>query len=186
LKEASFFAFALNRNNPAEPILTKMSSDAKWVRVQESLKSELQRELRLKEYYGNAFFQQDLDWWLSEIRDLKQHRKSLPGPMQDRLLGYFSLASYSLSHRALRKNDFEFTKKILGIYQSSDPKNPEQAYLRAVFLASQHDSVASLNALKDAMKLGFLDAARADSQPEFQILKSFEDYLVFLEKMKSK
>jgi hypothetical protein len=186
LKEARFFAHALKRNNPAEPILIKMDSDPKWIQKQESLRAELQRELKLKEYYGTAFFQQDLDWWMSEIHDLQHHRKSLPGPMQDRLLGYFSLASYSLSHRALKKNDLEFTRKILGIYQASDPKNPEQAYLRAVFLASRQDSAASLNAIKDAFKLGFLDAARAESQAEFQLLKTSEDYLVLLEKMKSK
>jgi hypothetical protein len=177
LQLASFLASDLALPDPSAEKIRSLEKKRAWKKIMDQQKEELKLELSLKEQYGTAFFQQDLYWWKSEIADLKAHRKSYSPFIQDRLLGYFSLASYSLASRALQQPNRPLAEKILEIYRLSDPKNAEQAYLRAVYSAGTPDADACLSALNEALNLGFNDARRWEQQAEFQFLKgnaSFE------------
>lgn len=85
--------------------------------------SELQEEQTIKQQYIQAFNTKDLDWWRSEIATL--NRKKSQQLMNERLLGFISLACYSLGNRALQQNDLPSTEKILSIYRMADPENKD-------------------------------------------------------------
>jgi hypothetical protein len=100
--------------------------------------------------------------------------------MQERLLGYFSLASYSLSHRALNEDQFDFLNKILEIYRFADPENSEHAYLKAVYFARIGKNENIIPALKEAVNLGFNQKQRLMEQIEFQTLHGNSEFTTLI------
>jgi hypothetical protein len=172
LNESSFLASDLKRPNPAKAQLETLRKAQGWQTIKLKQTREFQTELQMKEQYGPAFFQKDLAWWKDEIAELKQHKRHPSAAMQDRLLGYFSLASYSLAHRALQEGDLPMAAKILEIYRLSDPENSEQAYLRSVLAARQAKTEESIQCFSEAVNLGFADKGRLEQQPEFRDLQS--------------
>lgn len=179
LQLAAFLASDLGFPDPSAEKIRNLEKKREWKKILNQQKEELKMELSLKEQYGSAFFQQDLYWWKSEIADLKAHRKSYSPFIQDRLLGYFSLACYSLGHRALAQPNRPLAEKILEIYRLSDPKNAEQAYLRAVFAAGIPDADGCLAALDEAIRLGFKDGERLQNEANFQFLKGNKSFETF-------
>jgi hypothetical protein len=183
LNESSFLASDMNRPNPAKALLETLRRAPGWQRIKLKQTREFQTELQRKEQYGPAFFQKDLVWWKAEIADLKQHKRHFSAAMQDRLLGFFSLASYSLSHRALKEGDLPSAEKILEIYRLSDPENSEQAYLRSVLAARLAKTEEAIHCLSEAIVLGFSDKARLEQQPEFLDLQANPSFRAVVSKI---
>ena len=104
--------------------------------------------------------------------------------MQDRLLGFFSLAGYSLSTRSLQENEEPMAEKMLEIYRLSDPTNPEQAYLRAVLSGRRQQADPAMSSLTESLTLGFSDKSRIQQQPEFQFLQASPAFQKLLQSMK--
>jgi len=75
--------------------------------------------------------QKDLDWWKKEIANLNSKKKT--DPMFERLLGFVSLACYSISNNALQQNNWEIAGKILAIYQLADPGNTDCQKFYAIY-----------------------------------------------------
>jgi hypothetical protein len=130
----------------------------------ESRKLTQAKEEELKNYYAQQFFTQPAEWWQTEIKKLSASND----PMHQRIVAFFSLAAYSLSNNALKTNDLKAAGQILTIYQLSDPTNPEQAFLRAVLYARQHDNIKSKAALEEAKSLGFSDWKRVSNDPDLK------------------
>jgi len=58
--------------------------------------------------------------------------------MFERLLGFVSLACYSISNNALQQNNWEIAGKILAIYQLADPGNTDcQKFMRSIWRKKQ-------------------------------------------------
>jgi len=183
LLKASFLSKDMSRTDLAKDPLSKLRAESAWETARQLAMTENQTELKLKEEYSQAFFKNDIDWWKSEILLLQTHQKALPKNMQERILGFFSLAAYSLSNRALQQNEDAMAEKILEIYRLSDPSNSEQAYLRAILAARRQQADLAMTAITEALSLGFKDKTRLEKQPEFQLLKGSPTYRKMLDAM---
>ena len=181
LLKASFLSKDMSRTDLAKDPLSKLRAESAWETARQLAMTENQTELKLKEEYSQAFFKNDIDWWKSEILLLQTHQKALPKNMQERILGFFSLAAYSLSNRALQQNEDAMAEKILEIYRLSDPSNSEQAYLRAILAARRQQADLAMTAITEALSLGFKDKTRLEKQPEFQLLKGSPTYRKMLD-----
>lgn len=82
---------------------------------------EVQQEQRIKQEYMMAFRNKDLNWWQQTTDHLKAQPDS--DKMSKRLLGFISLACYSLTQQALQQNNQAVAQRIVGIYKMADPDN---------------------------------------------------------------
>jgi hypothetical protein len=184
LLKARFLSQDMNLPDKAGSQLNLLHSIQAWKGARNLKSKEYEAEMAMKEEYSQAFFKNDLSWWKGEIQELQQHRKNLPPAMQDRLLGFFSLAGYSLSTRSLQENEEPMAEKMLEIYRLSDPGNPEQAYLRAILSGRRQQADQAMSALTEALSLGFEDKSRIQQQQEFQFLQASPAFQKLLQSMK--
>jgi predicted esterase len=82
---------------------------------------KVDEEQNIKQKYIDAFQTKDLDWWKAEIKSLNAKKKN--DLMFERLLGFISLACYSISNNSLEQNNLVVAEKILTIYKLADPTN---------------------------------------------------------------
>lgn len=78
-------------------------------------------EQEIKQEYFDAFQNKDLQWWQKTISTLEAHKEE--DLMDERLLGFISLACYSLANQTLEQNNLAAAQKILAIYRMADPDN---------------------------------------------------------------
>jgi hypothetical protein len=83
----------------------------------------LKAEQDKKNEYISAFQSKDLVWWKKEIDALNAKKKG--NLMNERLLGFLSLACYSRGGGQLRENNLDVAEKILTIYKLADPGNKD-------------------------------------------------------------
>jgi len=84
---------------------------------------QLKAEQDKKSEYLNAFKEKDLDWWKKEIARLNATKKT--NISSERLLGFISLACYSIGGGQLVENNLDVAEKILTIYKIADPENKD-------------------------------------------------------------
>ncbi len=82
---------------------------------------KVEEEQTIKQKYIDAFQTKDLNWWKAEINSLNTKKKN--DLMFERLLGFISLACYSISNNSLEQNNLAVAEKILTIYKLADPTN---------------------------------------------------------------
>ncbi len=130
--------------------LKSLRSSTEYKKFNSRKEHLLQIESDEKENLVQSFETRDLNWWKSKVSELSKNNSEL----NQRLLGYISLASYSFSNRALSSGNLPLMEKILFIYSLADPKNSEQPFLRAkMFQQSGHQDSTIAN-LKRALKMG--------------------------------
>ena len=181
LLESKFLAEDAVRKDLENEDLNILQTRPAFIESKKLLEQEINDELAMKEFYNPAFFEKEIPWWRSEIAELKAHKKHKSANLQDRMLGYFSLAAYSLANRALQEQNDKQAEKILEIYRLSDPKNAEQAYLRAVLAGRRQQTNLVLEALAEAVKLGFNDKKRVLQQEEFRNLAENTEFKKILD-----
>jgi len=84
---------------------------------------KMAEEQSMKQQLYQALQDKDMAWWKSEVAMLNAKKKT--DMMYDRLLGFVSLACYSLSNNALQQNNLPVAEKILPIYALADPTNED-------------------------------------------------------------
>lgn len=139
---------SLHEKKSAE-LLALRSSSAYRTQIQKR-SAELAMEENAKSALGESFGTKDLNWWNKKIADLRNSHSA----MNDRLLGYISLASYSLAGRALASQDLNAAETILSIYESADPTNSEHAVMRAKVYMMRNQPQLAKASLKKALDLG--------------------------------
>lgn len=152
--------------------LHRLKSSKLYLAAERKKLELLNQESKAKEYYSNAFFEKDFTWWKNEVQNLRKHTQPEIDAMNQRLLGFFSLASYSIVHQAVKANNFEAALRILDIYELVDPENNEPSFVRAICFCHQNRTEESLVQLEKSVQLGFQDMERLQSEPCFQSLKS--------------
>jgi predicted esterase len=159
--------------NYAEQLATlkKSPAFASAYAKQEKLLAE---EDNYKKELALSFTAKELAWWRERIGQLKRDGKN---EVNNRLLGYISLAAYSYSTRSVAENNTGLAEKSLRIYELADPENPEHAYLRASLYAKNGLPDSALASLKRAVTLGFGDRSRIEGQPEFSSLRQRNDFM---------
>ena len=185
LASINFIANESNNKNPLKTDLEKVLKSGSYQKAIEEKKANLAKELQLKAAYSQAFMDKDLNWWKLEIENRNQPASSETKALNERLLGYFSLAAYSYSNQALAGNQLDVAGKLLEIYRLADPKNPEQAYLRAVLAAKTNQTDQILSCLNEAVELGFEGRQRILEQPEFQSFQSQAGFMELVGRLKN-
>lgn len=82
---------------------------------------KIDEEQSYKQKYIDAFQTKELSWWNEEIKSLNSNKNK--DVMFERLLGFISLACYSISNNSLQQNDLAVAEKTLIIYKMADPEN---------------------------------------------------------------
>jgi hypothetical protein len=167
----------------SEQLLTIQLSN----RYQDALEDKeqwLAQEQSLKENYMKAFQEKDLNWWNQEITRIINVKDAKLKPMYDRLLGFISLAGYSISSSAIQQNQFDVAAKMLTIYKLADPKNPDQPFLQACLYAKENQNEKAFAALNEAIKLGLKDRNKIVNEPALQPLQSSEEFRKIISKIK--
>ncbi|MGL5891767.1 MAG: TPR end-of-group domain-containing protein, partial [Bacteroidia bacterium] len=100
--------------------------------------------------------------------------------MRKRVRGYASLLCYSYTKQAMKSNNPNGTDKLITTYSIVDPENEEWAYLRACLDARLGMPDLAFEALNKAVKLGFNDKARAESEADLAALRADQRWVSFI------
>ena len=84
---------------------------------------QLKLEQDKKNEFLHAFQDKNLDWWKKEIAILNAKKKT--DIMDERLLGFLSLACYSIGGGQLAQDKLDVAEKILSVYKLADPDNKD-------------------------------------------------------------
>ena len=136
-------------------------------------KENLEVEARMKQNYVQCIDLKDLYWWHDEANRL---RLSGGGAMNDRVLGYISLACYSLSNNALRQQDYKKAEKYLAVYSFVDRENPDRAYMQATLYAMQQSKTGALQSLREAISYGFSDKQKLMNDDSFAFIRNTNEF----------
>ncbi len=137
----------------------------------------LEKEIGMQNNFLHAFTEKDFDWWKKEISDLRQASDDIyTRRLHSRLLGFNGLLSYMFARQAIEENNLPQAEKLLDIYRSIEPLNPEHAYLSAIVMMKKNNPQLAIEYLQQARILGFSDLARLSSEAAFEPLHSLADY----------
>jgi hypothetical protein len=146
------------------------------------------KEEELKAFYMKAIQTQNFEWWKKDIGSLNQKIKNNKNKnealMYKRTLSYLSLVAYMQTSGALKQNAIDAADFFSKIYVLVDPTNNEAHYLTASVYAKTNKTKDAINSLNDAIKNGFADAIRLQNDSTFMQLKSNDDFLKILNKIK--
>ena len=141
---------------------------------------DLELEMRLKQNYIQCIELKDLMWWREEVVNFRKARNN---PMNDRILGYISLACYSFSSKALKEHDLIHAEKYLGVYSLVDPENMDRAFMQACLYAQQQNKTGALQSIREAINYGLRDKAKLESEPSFAFFRNSPEFNALLTQM---
>lgn len=144
----------------------------------------LQQESAIKQQYIDEFQSKDLNWWKTEIARMNAVKDPQQKSMYQRLLGFISLAGYSISSNSIQQGKFEVAEKMLVIYKLADPKNSDQPFLEACMFAKQGKDDEAVQSLQHAIDLGLNDSSKILNEPALALLQQNEKFKTLLSKMK--
>lgn len=122
-------------------------------------------------------------------RQIAIELRSTGGPLAQRqcnlrVANFLSLNFYFQLDGALKAGSLPQAEFYQQIYALIDPPNPEHAYLLAVIRQRQGRHEEVMPALLEAQRLGFKDADRLSTDPDFSSLRNNADFLKMLDSMK--
>lgn len=158
----------------------QMVASSAFQNAQQQKENILQSETVKKQEYITALQSKDLNWWAHEIDLLK----SKHDPSSQRLLGFISLACYSVSTASVRQNHFALAEQTLAVYKLADPENADQPFISACLYARQGKNGEAIESLREAVQLGLNDVSKIQREPDLQSLQADPRMQALLEKMK--
>jgi hypothetical protein len=130
-----------------------------------------QEEMKQQQELQQQFQVQEEKWWAEKIKQLSQNAAHAKTPeesqMNKRVLSYLGLLGYMYSDHALKTGNLTNAATYLHIFKMADPKNPDCAYLLAVYYAEKGDKNATIAALTESVALGFNEVAKLKKDPAF-------------------
>ncbi|MBS1688752.1 MAG: hypothetical protein JSS96_08505, partial [Bacteroidetes bacterium] len=136
----------------------------------------LQEEQNQQQELARQFTQHDDKWWLAKIAELKhnssQAKTQQQSQMYQRLVNFLGLICYLNIDHALNINDISNVPGYLKIFKTTDPQNPDCAYLSAIYYMKQNNSQQAIASLHAAASLGYDDIAQLQANPAFASLKN--------------
>lgn len=157
----------------ASYFLAKEGSIEKNPQYQKQLQKQQQlvsTEEKIKNIFNQQFQAGDQAYWNKTISLVQQRAqaKTAEGEMYQRLQAYLSLAFYTISNQMIAGQRNLDARYFVDLYKKDDPTNSEAWYLSAILNARNHQPKAARQDLIMAVKTGFNDKKRLESQPEFQ------------------
>lgn len=138
------------------------------------------KEEKLKQYYMQAFQQQEIPWWQKEIAEINNKIKTEKDKntvlVLNRTLGYLSLVAYMQASAALKQNAIAAADHFCRIYVLVDPSNTEAYYLTASVSALTGDQKGTFDNLSKAVGIGFNDIRRFENDTIFNKFKNTKEY----------
>lgn len=140
-------------------------------------KKVLELEVTEKEELMQALQSEGPGWWKRKITTYHNHKADPEDTLKDRrVLSFISLYCYMNANAAMAQQDDRTAGRIIEIYETVDPGNPEPNYMRAVLLARGRDEKAAFGQLKIAVIKGFSDKPRLAAQPEFRSMNGSPEW----------
>ena len=103
--------------------------------------------------------------------------------MNKRLLNFLSLAAYMQTAGALKQNNLPAADFFGKIYILVDPTNNEAHYLSASVYAKEGKTKEAIKSLNGAVKNGFTDVARLQSDSAFMEINKTKEYWDLIRKI---
>ncbi len=145
-----------------------------------------QKEEELKAYYGEAFQSKNSTWWKQETAMLnKKTGKTEEQLMNKRLLDYLSLVAYMQTSNAIQQKNMPASKMFAELYRIVDPTNSEADYLTAELFSMEGNKTEAFRSLEEALKNGFKDPARLETDPMFDAIRNSEQFKELTKKTKA-
>jgi hypothetical protein len=160
--------------------LATLQKQQSYISAKKKEQDDFQLEMRVKQNYIQCIEIKDLLWWRDEMINF---RKAGNNSMNDRIKGYISLACYSFSSNALKKQDLKAAEKYLGVYSLVDLENPDRAFMQACLYAMQQNKTGALQSISDAINYGFNDKAKLESEPSFSEFRNSPEFNELLMKI---
>jgi dienelactone hydrolase len=149
-------------------------------KAKNSEKDLLAKEVAKQEEYRNELNKGNLEWWKNEIGIIyKNAAKKDNSPetyMAKRLKNYISLIANLNATNALASKQTEAAAFFLAVYSMADPFNPDFFYLSAYFFARENKIDQSLMFLKNAVKAGFKDKKKLQTDETFDVLRNNKEF----------
>jgi len=156
------------------------------------MKDEQQSEMdeaQMQHEYVQYLSDKDGPWWRDKIKEMHaliSKDTTLPVSLQcQRLLSYLSLAVYMGASHSFNTTDDGATAHFLELYGLVDPTNPEHSYLFASLYARENNPDKAISSLRDAVRLGFSDVRRMESDSNFISLKEKPEFKELVKKMEA-
>lgn len=172
---------------------TKFTELEKTPAVQNELKSigaDNIKEQTLQGNYMKAMSGNDSKWWTTEVGRINnlisQNKNERECLIYKRILSFLSIGAYSYSNNALKSGQLEQAQHFITVYSLVDPENSEAPYFQAELFATKNENEKAIQSLENAIKLGFTDIARMQSDSSFSKLSTTQEFTNLVEKMKTK
>jgi hypothetical protein len=124
----------------------------------------LNNEMSMRQPYIEAFNTKDTLWWKKEIgtttEKIKTEKDSYTRDMYLRIKGFWGIASYTLCKQAVQAQNAEVLGKLLVIYRTLEPENPDMFYFSSFPYFWKGNNEATVLMLNKAMKAGFTDRSQ--------------------------
>ncbi len=141
-----------------EERVNQLKATEKVTSYQQQIDNVVQREDREKRKLYKAFEERSLHWWESEISSMqrtKNYGSRHVSNLNARLLNFISMMAYSNLEKAFSNKQFNQIPRLLKIYETADPENPDVYYFKAKHAALNNQSGQTLDHLKTAIKKGY-------------------------------
>ena len=137
-----------------------------------ALSLQLQRtEQEQQRQLAGEFTSEDEQWCAKKISELNQNAKlartHLESDMYSRLVNYLGLVGYLSSRHALSTGDLPHALSYIKVFKMADPKNPDCAYLAAVYYMEKGDKAQAMSSLREAAALGYSEVITLLADPAF-------------------
>lgn len=177
---------AMGINTLADEDMDSLYNDPKYIAAKNELLKLTSKETEIQqELYKLMLENPDQTIWKNKIAQIRKNslQKNKIGQMNQRLLGYASLVSYSLSNRNLVAKNYPLAELMVSLYEIADPENPEVYFFKAIIYGAKSDSATTCLNLNKSIKLGLNDKKRIINQSEFNFLKDHPKFKEILNKI---
>ena len=150
-------------------------------------KVDERQEANVQQQFINYMSDKNEGWWQSTVKELRdfinKDSNASVALQNQRLLSFLSLATYMGASHAYTSQDDQSMARFLNLYALVDPTNPEHSYLYACLYARQNNMDKAMSSLQDAVKLGFVDVKRMESEVYFAPIKDKAEFKELVKKM---
>lgn len=133
------------------------------------------KEDGIKKKYMEAVQNNDANWWKKDIATINAKIKNAPKEealMNKRILSFLSLMMYMQASEFIKQRNTAAADYFSKLYLLVDPTNPEAHYLAAELSAIQANPADAIKFLNSAVKNGYTDKSKLESDDAFRNMKA--------------
>ena len=150
-----------NKKTDFKSIYTSLRNLEAYRNQLTQLKKSLRFEMQAREPYFHALQDKDTTWWKNEIKNLEEkagkEQNLIEQSMYRRIKGFWGIACYSISKEFIATHNPHALNRILAIYKTLEPENPDVYYFSCFPDYWKGNREATVSALIKAREHGFSD-----------------------------